>query len=184
MGKTYINGELVSSSTNYAAAIEYIDKNNNKTTVQDGLDNLTENMGGLRFGINGDGNYGYYKADDSFVPFKQTSVYYLGEGTSFNIQTLLPQVDYTKLSKDNFLVTYPTSKLVYNTGGSNLNPNWSGHPAYAQWRAPSIKFNNSNGTLSITSGEAYGYVAGGASWGSTAAPVPKVYLIYGNIEYI
>ena len=26
-------------------------------------------MGGLRFGVDGDGNGGYYKADDSFVPF-------------------------------------------------------------------------------------------------------------------
>lgn len=27
-------------------------------------------MGGLRFGTDGDGNYGYYGADDSLIPFK------------------------------------------------------------------------------------------------------------------
>ena len=27
-------------------------------------------MGGLRFGKDGDGNYGYYGADDSLIPFK------------------------------------------------------------------------------------------------------------------
>ncbi len=31
---------------------------------------LNRKFGGLRFGVDGDGNYGYYKADDSFVPFK------------------------------------------------------------------------------------------------------------------
>ena len=28
-------------------------------------------MGGLRFGIDGDGNYGYYGADDSLIPFSR-----------------------------------------------------------------------------------------------------------------
>lgn len=28
-------------------------------------------MGGLRFGVDGDGNYGYYGADDSLIPFRK-----------------------------------------------------------------------------------------------------------------
>lgn len=32
---------------------------------------LNKNMGGLRFGKDGDGNYGYYGADDSLIPFKK-----------------------------------------------------------------------------------------------------------------
>lgn len=40
MSRTYINGELVNSSTNYAAAIEYTNPNGSMTTVQDGIDNL------------------------------------------------------------------------------------------------------------------------------------------------
>lgn len=31
---------------------------------------VSREQGGIRFGIDGDGIYGYYKADDSFVPFK------------------------------------------------------------------------------------------------------------------
>jgi len=31
---------------------------------------LNKNMGGLCFGVDGDGNYGYYRADGSLVPFK------------------------------------------------------------------------------------------------------------------
>lgn len=45
------------------------------------------NFGGLRFGIDGDGNYGYYKADDSFVPFsniKKFGYYTIGEGDTPN----------------------------------------------------------------------------------------------------
>lgn len=70
MSKTYINGELVNSSTNFAAAIEYTNKDGNKTTVQDKIDNIIEDMGGLRFGIDSNGNYGYIKAGaDTVIPF-------------------------------------------------------------------------------------------------------------------
>ncbi len=37
------------------------------------LQQLNKNMGGLTFGIDGDGNYGYYGADGSLVPFKSAS---------------------------------------------------------------------------------------------------------------
>ena len=37
----------------------------------DALSELNKNLGGLRIGVDGDGNGGYYKADDSFVPFKK-----------------------------------------------------------------------------------------------------------------
>lgn len=32
------------------------------------------NLGGLRFGVDGDGNYGYYGADDSLIPFKRCEI--------------------------------------------------------------------------------------------------------------
>ena len=35
------------------------------------FDAQNKNLGGLRFGVDGVGNGGYYKADDSFVPFKK-----------------------------------------------------------------------------------------------------------------
>ena len=31
--------------------------------------NVTLSFGGLRFGVDGDGNYGYYGADGSLIPF-------------------------------------------------------------------------------------------------------------------
>lgn len=38
-------------------------------------------LGGVRFGIDGDGNYGYYKADDSFNPFNSISLFLKTEVT-------------------------------------------------------------------------------------------------------
>ena len=40
MSKTYINGYLVNSSTNHAAAVEYTEANGNIITVQEAFDNF------------------------------------------------------------------------------------------------------------------------------------------------
>ena len=37
--------------------------------VKNQFNEQNKNMGGLRFGKDGDGNYGYYGADDSLIPF-------------------------------------------------------------------------------------------------------------------
>ena len=33
------------------------------------IDAICKNLGNLKFGIDADGNYGYYKTDGTFVPF-------------------------------------------------------------------------------------------------------------------
>lgn len=33
------------------------------------IDEICKNLGNLKFGIDADGNYGYYKTDGTFVPF-------------------------------------------------------------------------------------------------------------------
>lgn len=58
--KNVIDSSLSTSSTN---AVQ-----NKVVTAK--LNTLTSNLGGLRFGKDGDGNYGYYGADDSLIPFK------------------------------------------------------------------------------------------------------------------
>ena len=40
--------------------------------VQGAVDELNDSLGGLRFGTDGDGNVGYYGADDSLIPFKKS----------------------------------------------------------------------------------------------------------------
>lgn len=64
-----LNGKTYSGSTNYASAISYTEDDGSKTTVQDKIDELNSNLP-FKFGIDGDGNYGYYGADDSLIPFK------------------------------------------------------------------------------------------------------------------
>ena len=57
---------------------------------------INSSLGGMKFGTDGDGNYGYYVADGSLIPFK--SIRYLGQftGNSINlsaygnIQNVLP----------------------------------------------------------------------------------------------
>ena len=61
-------------------------------------------MGGLRFSVDGEGNYGYLKADDSFVPFKSgfTSANLL-KSTSSNDKA--STLEYVATKKQTVLVT-------------------------------------------------------------------------------
>ena len=58
-------------------------------------------MGGLRFGVDGDGNGGYYKADDSFIPFRCTTIiscgtigFYLTSNSTLDISSILADNGY------------------------------------------------------------------------------------------
>lgn len=48
--------------------------NSNILATSKAVKKLSDNMGGLRFGTDGDGNYGYYGADGSLIPFKSTQM--------------------------------------------------------------------------------------------------------------
>lgn len=54
------NGELSAENMSYDGS----------QTVKDAIDELNSNLP-FKFGIDGDGNYGYYGADDSLIPFKR-----------------------------------------------------------------------------------------------------------------
>ena len=59
--------------TTDADKIKYGDSNVGATldNLNESVDELNNSLGGLRFGYDGDSNaYGYYGADDSFIPFK------------------------------------------------------------------------------------------------------------------
>ena len=73
MGKIIRNGVPYSGTYDNAHSVNYDNSVSglNARTVQEGIDELGNNLGGLRFGYDGDSNkYGYYGADDSFIPFK------------------------------------------------------------------------------------------------------------------
>ena len=76
-------------------------------------------MGGLTFGKDGDGNYGYYGADGSLIPFK--SYIDLGIGQTFDIRTLLPNIDYQKLTITDFVCEASKINLKFNSGANSLN---------------------------------------------------------------
>lgn len=59
------------------------------------IQELNSNLGGLRFGVDGDGNYGYYGADDSLIPFRN-NVFARFFGFNATSETfLLPKGTYT-----------------------------------------------------------------------------------------
>lgn len=60
-----ITSDINGTSDNVAASIKVVNE-------------LNSNLGGLRFGIDGDGNYGYYGADDSLVPFSSNGMELIG----------------------------------------------------------------------------------------------------------
>lgn len=64
-------------------------------------------LGTLKFGVDGDGNYGYYKADDSFVPFKS------GGSSMYDVI-------------ESFITRYENSGSVNISIGEKIYSKWNG----------------------------------------------------------
>jgi len=100
---------IVNVGTGGAGTAEAVKYNNAESglvsdNVQGALDEVNNNLGGLRFGVDGDGNYGYYGADDSLIPFKSgeftlvASLYYDAfDGTIDGTNTWTADNDYDTL---------------------------------------------------------------------------------------
>lgn len=73
---------------------------------------LNNKFGGLRLGEDGDGNGGYYKGDDTFVPFKQGGDGIIHSGSKGNYQGKPPAV------VDSYTLTKDGRYLVCIRGGS------------------------------------------------------------------
>ena len=57
-----------------------------KAEVDGKITTINNNLGGLRFGVDGDGNYGYYGADDSLIPFKSgVKAFFDGWGDQYHV---------------------------------------------------------------------------------------------------
>ena len=82
----------------------------------------------------------------------QSSIINLGTGTSFNIQTLAPDVDYTKLTVDNFIIgTTSASQNIANfTNGNSYKLSTGGFTGFTLNKS----YNNTTGILTI-SGNSY-----------------------------
>lgn len=53
--------------------------------------------------------------DELYTKSNGASIIHLGTGTSFDIKTLLPDIDYTNLTSDNFIIA-PASASIYFSG--------------------------------------------------------------------
>lgn len=126
-----------------------------------------------------------------------TQVFYLGTGTSFNIKTLLPDVDYTTLTSSNFIVC---QSILNGSGyqGDSFTPNSDGNYNAGSYLSvggstPSYSYNATSGVLSVTVAKAAvkcdAWIApDGSSWaragrsGSVTQSAPKVFLVIGQIK--
>lgn len=111
-------------------------------------------------------------------------VYYLGTSTSYNLATLLPNIDYAKLTADNFIVSVNSMPSVR----TNTWTNGECHPyARATGLSVSKSYNKDTGKLSISASQRI-YATNGDN-NSDVAHVDqscsfKVYLVTGSIKSV
>lgn len=170
-----ITSDLNGEASDVAASIKCVNQLNNS-------------LGGLQFGIDENGNYGYIKAGaDTVTPFKSGfQIIDLGEGTSFDIKTNYPKVDYTSLTVDNF-ITAASSIVTTNKKGTYVESGLSeAQYIYCDFPSspsfiPSINYDSETGILTIgtTRISAKAYVnKANASYTTNTKVNHKVYLIY------
>lgn len=116
----------------------------------------------------------------------KVSVIYLGTGTSFNIKTLLPDIDYTKLTIENFIVgglSAPDMMTTnYTTGAGNVEDK-----AAARGFKIGKTYNASTGILSLSGAsqriQIHKNSTGYSSWAASNQNINCfAYLVIGNIE--
>lgn len=118
------------------------------------------------------------------------NIYYLGSGTSFDIKSLLPNVDYTKLTADNFVVEFNSvsSKV---SGTLSLNAHDDNGTQDVSWsQSTTISKNYLNGVLSISGTNISASANQGWNYNTSFVNATKsinlsnikVYLIIGEIE--
>ena len=112
-------------------------------------------------------------------------VYYLGEGTSFNIPELLPDIDYTTLTGKNFIVGISGLKGGTTSQVASTSTNQNFQAKIADIGAISISYSQSSGLLTIIGGHqqtlqllAYRQMA------TTITHKCFAYLVLGDIEDI
>ena len=127
MGKIIRNGIEYGGTYDSATSVNYDNSVSglNARTVQEGIDELGNNLTAsdnlkFRFATDGEGNYGYLGADDSFIPFSNLSLLdVIYEDTSSNnISNSSSATKTVKLSKGNYLI------LVFRTNVSNDGSNY------------------------------------------------------------
>ena len=145
------------SDSNILATSKALNVLNENLKANDGLK--------FQFATDGEGNYGYLKGDDTFVPFKGTAnMVYLGAGTSFNIKNMFPTVDYTRLSVHDFVVGFTTA---YASGGTSESSS-----AKSASSTITKNYDNSIGVLTLSINTASAKNSGGSVMFSVVGQSP------------
>lgn len=188
-----------------AKDIEYKNENVDATNVQEALNELYEIENELN-SLKKEGNASpdkILKGSSAVVQgelingtYEETKVYYLGTGTNFNIKNLLPEIDYTTLTNENFIVganNFSGGGTSHNTCGyASRNGLSNGDLAVNSSNIyPSYSYNNSTGILTITntsgtiSLQGQTCISGDYTWRtyktSSISLNMKVYLVIGTI---
>lgn len=180
-----------------AKDIEYQNANADVTNVHDAINELYEidnELNNLKTKGNASSDK-ILKGSNAVVQgelvngtYEETKVYYLGTSNTYNIKELFPNIDYTKLNKENFIIL-PSDTVYLNINRWPANI-WPGSLQIDGFRSyvytPAIEYNNQTGVVSIdTKTFLLVFTAGGTTvTTSNGTYTPKVYLVYGNIETI
>ena len=79
---------------------------------------LSESLGGLRFGTDGEGNYGYFGADDSLIPFKSVE-FIIAEYVYRPYNGCLLITKEIQLAKGNYIIMAETKFAHGGIGDAN-----------------------------------------------------------------
>lgn len=120
-----------------------------------------KNFGGVSFGIDGDGNYGYYGADGSLVPFKKgecqlVSIGTIGGNGSFSVPTKY---------QSNGIIAIPTTVTITTNsyGNCRLTQTFNG-------TSPAWSYNKDTGVVTtansywVICNDSGSIIYGGIAW--------------------
>ena len=157
----FIFGILMSSGIVYAATL--IDSKDVTYTPSDSSFNVNDVSDAL--------NNLYNRISD--LESSSSAVYYLGTATSYDIKTLFPQIDYTALTSDNFLIV--ASGTCTNTYRNSFNFAFVEETVIG----PSASYDATTGILTVTNTYGQGRVNDGNS--GKCSLNDKVYFITKNV---
>ena len=107
----------------------------------------------------------------------------MGCGTSFDIKTLLPNIDYKKLTVDNFIVTSTAKSILWNRDSEGRSSIGAGD-YFSGTASISKKYDIDAGILTVSNGVNHYRDTGNSVDGQAEAIIENVYLITGKIVSI
>lgn len=135
---------------------------------------VCSNLGGLKFYEDSDGNKYAVGADS--VPKKLGSeIIYLGTGTSFDIKKLYPEVDYSKLTTNNFFIEAQSFDTGNNGATSSTLAMYTRQKGY--YTASAKSYNSSTGILTVTKATVKATTTNDSSFSAVATKESKVYMV-------